>query len=99
MKIEKQWENNRSKMISYIVFGAYLFLLTWLVLFKFAFTIEEIPHLRQLNLIPFHYETSVAFITHRKYTWQWGGSSALCISWKNIAKEENEHDQWNRSSG
>ena len=28
-----------------------------------------------------------------------GGSSALCISWKNIAKEENEHDQWNRSSG
>lgn len=64
MKIEKQWENNRSKMISNIVFGAYLFLLTWLVLFKFAFTIEEIPHLRQLNLIPFHYETSVAFITH-----------------------------------
>ena len=37
MKIEKRWENNRSKMISYIVFGAYLFLLTWLVLFKFAF--------------------------------------------------------------
>lgn len=158
MKIEKQWENNRSKMISYIVFGAYLFLLTWLVLFKFAFTIEEIPHLRQLNLIPFHYETSVAFITHMKEviynilifvpagvyftaflgkrkwwlgigasffvsltfeTVQWifsigvsditdligntlgsgGGSSALCISWKNIAKEENEHDQWNRSSG
>ena len=66
MKIEKQWENNRSKMISNIVFGAYLFLLTWLVLFKFAFTIEEIPHLRQLNLIPFHYETSVAFITHMK---------------------------------
>lgn len=53
-------------MISYIVFGAYLFLLTWLVLFKFAFTIEEIPHLRQVNLIPFHYETSVAFITHIK---------------------------------
>ena len=66
MKIEKRWENNRSKMISYIVFGAYLFLLTWLVLFKFAFTIEEIPHLRQLNLIPFYYETSVAFITHMK---------------------------------
>lgn len=66
MKIEKRWENNRSKMISYIVFGAYLFLLTWLVLFKFAFTIEEIPHLRQLNLIPFHYETSVAYITHMK---------------------------------
>lgn len=158
MKIEKQWENNRSKMISYIVFGAYLFLLTWLVLFKFAFTIEEIPHLRQLNLIPFHYETSVAYITHMKEviynilifvpagvyftaflgkrkwwlgigasffvsltfeTVQWifsigvsditdligntlgsgGGSSALCISWKNISKEENEHDQWNRSSG
>ena len=24
MKIEKRWENNRSKMISYIVFGASL---------------------------------------------------------------------------
>ena len=66
MKIEKQWENNRSKVISNIVFGAYLFLLTWLVLFKFAFTIEEIPHLRQLNLIPLHYETSVKPIMHIK---------------------------------
>ena len=63
MKIEKQWENNRSKMISYIVFGAYLFLLTWLVLFKFAFTIEEIPHLRQVNLIPFHYENKCCVYT------------------------------------
>ena len=43
MKIEKQWENNRSKMISYIVFGAYLFLLTWLVLFKFAFFLQYLP--------------------------------------------------------
>ncbi len=87
MKIEKQWENNRSKMISYIVFGAYLFLLTWLVLFKFAFTIEEIPHLRQLNLIPFHYETSVAYITHMKEVIynilgvSCGSSLLHCISW------------------
>ena len=159
MKIEKQWENNRSKMISYIVFGAYLFLLTWLVLFKFAFTIEEIPHLRQLNLIPFHYETSVASITHMKEViynilifvpagvyftaflgrkkmvagdWsiifcepehlrlvQWifsigvsditdligntlgSGVGAVLFAFlgKILSKEENEHDQWNRSSG
>ena len=66
MKIEKRWENNRSKMISYIVFGAYLFLLTWLVLFKFAFTIEENTHLRQLNLIQYHYETTLEIKTHKK---------------------------------
>ena len=63
---EKQWENHRTKVISCIVFGVYLLLLTWLVLFKFAFAIEEIPHLRQLNLIPFHYETSVKPIMHIK---------------------------------
>ena len=63
---EKQWENHRPKVISCIVFGVYLLLLTWLVLFKFAFAIEEIPHLRQLNLIPFHYETSVKPIMHIK---------------------------------
>lgn len=63
---EKQWENHRTKVISCIVFGVYLLLLTWLVLFKFAFAIEEIPHLRQLNLIPFHYETSVTPIMHIK---------------------------------
>ena len=50
MKIEKQWENNRSKMISNIVFGAYLFLLTWLVLFKFAFTIEEIGYIQYTDI-------------------------------------------------
>ena len=63
---EKQWENHRTKVISCIVFGVYLLLLTWLVLFKFAFAIEEIPHLRQLNLIPFLYETSVKPIMHIK---------------------------------
>ena len=63
---EKQWENHRTKVISCIVFGVNLLLLTKLVLFKFAFAIEEIPHLRQLNLIPFHYETSVKPIMHIK---------------------------------
>lgn len=49
--------NNREKRISYIVFGVYLLLLCWLVLFKFAVRAEDIPRLRNLNLIPFYYDS------------------------------------------
>lgn len=46
-----------------IVFSVYLVLLTWLILFKFATSISEIPSIRNINLIPFYYdqETSVHF--------------------------------------
>lgn len=38
-----------------IIFGIYLFLLTWLILFKFSISIEQISQLniRNINLIPF----------------------------------------------
>lgn len=49
--------NNREKRISYIVFGVYLLLLCWLVLFKFAIRAEDIPRLRNLNFIPFYYDS------------------------------------------
>lgn len=53
--------SKKQKSISAIVFGIYLLLLTWLVLFKFATSLSELPHIRSINLIPFHYdqETSV----------------------------------------
>lgn len=35
------------------VFGIYLVLLLWCILFKFALRPEDIPHLRGLNLIPY----------------------------------------------
>lgn len=49
--------NNREKKISYTVFAVYLLLLCWLVLFKFAVRAEDLPRLRGLNLIPFHYDS------------------------------------------
>ena len=36
-----------------MVFGVYLVLLVWCILFKFALRPEEIPHLRGINLIPY----------------------------------------------
>lgn len=39
----------------HITFSAYLILLIWLVLFKFATSFSEIPSMRSINLIPFYY--------------------------------------------
>lgn len=38
----------------------YLLLLIWLVVFKLNFSIEAIHKVRDINLIPFHYENVVA---------------------------------------
>ena len=48
------FQSKKEKRITCIVFGIYMFLLCWLVLFKFATNIEEIPHMRGVNLIPFY---------------------------------------------
>ncbi len=55
------FQSNKEKKLSFIVFGVYLLLLCWLVLFKFATSIDEIPHLRSVNLIPFHYSLKTSF--------------------------------------
>lgn len=54
------YKNNKEKIITHIVFGVYILLLIWLVLFKFATSVEEIPCLRGINLVPFHYEQETA---------------------------------------
>lgn len=59
--MKKVFSSEGQKRVSYIVFGVYLLLLCWLVLFKFATSIEEIPHFRQINLIPFHYDAESPF--------------------------------------
>ena len=38
------------------MFGIYFVLLVWLVLFKFATSLSELPSNRGINWIPFHYE-------------------------------------------
>ena len=53
--------STKQKRMSYIVFTVNLILLAWLILFKFATNFSEIPSMRSINLIPFHYiqETSM----------------------------------------
>ena len=42
-----------SKKLSIGLFSFYFFALTWIILFKFSFSPRELPHLRNINLIPF----------------------------------------------
>lgn len=41
------------KRITTALFLVYLVLLTWIILFKLGFSLTELDHLRQINLIPF----------------------------------------------
>lgn len=44
----------RKITLSQIVFFLYLLILTWFILFKLAISVEEIPHIRDLNLRLFY---------------------------------------------
>ena len=46
----------KEKIFAYIVVGIYLLFLCWLILFKLADSINKIPSMRGINLIPFHYD-------------------------------------------
>lgn len=48
--------DRKERRVSYAILAIYLLLLIWLVLFKFAICIEDIPRLRSVNLIPFYYD-------------------------------------------
>ena len=50
------FQSPKQRIVSRIVFSMYLVLLTWLVLFKFATSLSELPSIRGINLIPFYYE-------------------------------------------
>lgn len=43
----------KSKKITLGLLVFYLVALTWIILFKFEFSIADLPHLRNINLIPF----------------------------------------------
>ena len=58
------FQSAKQKRVSCIVFGIYLFLLVWLVLFKFATSLSELPSIRGINLIPFYYDQETG--THLK---------------------------------
>lgn len=43
----------RNLTLTKIVFSIYFILLIWLILFKLSININDIPHMRNLNLVPF----------------------------------------------
>ena len=44
---------NKKLNLTYIVFGIYLVYLCWVILLKLGTSFDSIPHLRNINLIPF----------------------------------------------
>lgn len=42
----------KQKQLTLILFVIYLLMLTWIILFKFSFSIQDISSLRSVNLIP-----------------------------------------------
>lgn len=46
-------QTKKQKTITWGVFGIYLFLLAWLILFKFSTDFTQLGHMRTINLIPF----------------------------------------------
>ncbi|MEI3613521.1 VanZ family protein [Pseudogracilibacillus sp. SO30301A] len=43
----------RQKVITISLLVIYLFSLTWIILFKMTLSFNELPHLRNINLVPF----------------------------------------------
>lgn len=56
-------ENKKIKWVWVTLFGVYIFLLVWIILFKLGMAGNELDHIRSINLIPFYYdnETNVAY--------------------------------------
>ena len=58
-------ENNKRKInITKILFGIYILLLIWIIIFKASFSIEDfigLSKMRSINLIPFYYSTEASF--------------------------------------
>ena len=55
------FQSAKQKRMTYIIFSIYLILLTWLVLFKFATSLSEIPRIRDVNFIPFYYDQETSW--------------------------------------
>jgi len=55
---------NRKIAITKILFGVYILLLIWIILFKTSFSVSEfiaLSKMRSISLIPFYYPTKVNF--------------------------------------
>ena len=57
-------KNKFAEILPYGVAGVYFLFLVWLILFKLADSIERIPSMRGINLIPFHYDEFSGTLFH-----------------------------------
>lgn len=46
-------ENNKAQRFTAILFAVYMVTLVWLVIFKFQLSLDTLPTLRAINLVPF----------------------------------------------
>ena len=49
------------KKTTHILFTIYLFLVIWIILFKLSVSIDQLPHFRSFNLIPFYYPNETTY--------------------------------------
>ena len=49
------------KKTTHILFTIYLFLVIWIILFKLSVSIDQLPHFRSINLIPFYYPNKTTY--------------------------------------
>lgn len=49
------------KKTTHILFTIYIFLVIWIILFKLAISIDQLPQFRGINLIPFYYPNKTAY--------------------------------------
>lgn len=59
-------ENRKERILATVVFVIYLLFLCWLILFKLADSIDRIPHMRGINLIPFYFDRIAGSLFHIK---------------------------------
>ena len=49
------------KKTTHILFTIYIFLVIWIILFKLSVYIDQLPHFRSINLIPFYYPNKTTY--------------------------------------
>ncbi|BCZ48496.1 VanZ family protein [Clostridium gelidum] len=47
-------KETKQRLLTTCLLVVYLLILTWIIIFKMQFSIQELDHLRSINLIPFH---------------------------------------------
>lgn len=49
----KTRQRERGTKLTWLLFAVYILLLTWIIIFKMAFSAQDLPEIRNINLIPF----------------------------------------------